>query len=239
MKLIPVCSGKGGVGKSCVCAYTAAAMAALGKKTLLIDLGGTSGSLATILGAQDAVVFNVGDVLSGECEPEKAILSVEGHGGLYLLPAGLPPDGAMAADNMAGVIKKVQNDYEFIFLDNPDFLTLPPSLLSTVLLVITPDTLSLKAAAQKNLELCAAGAPGARLVINNVPARVIPMKSFRNFDDLIDLIGAQLIAVIPSSQKLYHSANNGLPLSRESLTVQVFECLAARLLGKQAPLLVR
>ena len=239
MKLVPVWSGKGGVGKSCVCAYTAAAMAATDKKTLLIDMGGGSGSLDAILGARDYAVFHLGDVLSGECGPEKAIVPVEGHKDLFLLPAGAPPRGKAAAVSLQEVLEQVKDDYEFIFLDNPDFESLKPEQIRTALLVLTPDTLSVRGAAQKNLELFEAGIKRVRLVINHVPASVVPMKSYQDFDGIIDITGAQLIAVIPSSRKLHHSANNGLPLNRESLTVQIFERLAGRLLGKQLPLLVR
>ena len=239
MRLVFVCSGKGGSGKSCVCAYTAAAMAKMDKKTLLIDMGGAPGSLDLILGAQDYSVFNLGDVLAGDCEPEKAIVPVEGHKDLFLLPAGIPPRGKAAKNTIGKVIEQIKGEYDFVFLDNPDFEDLKPQPADTVMLVTTPDTLSVRASAQKNLELFEAGIQRVRLVINHVPARVIPMKSFRNFDDVIDTVGARLIAVIPSSQKLHHSANNGLPLSRESLTVKIFERLAGRLLNKQLPLLVR
>ena len=239
MKLVSVCSGKGGAGKSCVCAYTAAAMAAMNKKTLLIDMGGAPGSLDLILGAQDYAVFNIGDVMSGECEPEKAIIPVEGYKDLFLLPAGIPPRGKAAVKSLGNVIEQVKDEYEFIFLDNPGVDGLKPEQADTILLVTTPDTLCVRASAQKNLELFEAGVKRVRLVINHVPARVIPMKSFHDFDDIIDTVGAQLIAVIPSSQKLHHSANNGLPLSRESLTVKIFDRLAGRLLHKPLPLLVR
>jgi len=239
VKLVFVCSGKGGAGKSCVCAYTAAAMAKTGKKTLLIDMGGVPGSLDLILGAQDYAVFNLGDVLKGDCEPEKAIVAVEGYKDLFLLPAGIPPRGKADKNSLDKVIEQVKDEYEFVFLDNPDFDALKPQPDDTILLVTTPDTLSVRAAAQKNLELFEAGIQGVRLVINHVPARVIPMNSFHSFDDIIDTVAAQLIAVIPSSQKLHHSANNGLPLSRESLTVKIFERAAGRLLNKPLPLLVR
>jgi septum formation inhibitor-activating ATPase MinD len=111
--------------------------------------------------------------------------------------------------------------------------------VSCALLVTTPDTLSVRAAAQKSRELYEAGANNVRLVVNNVPARVVPMKSYRDFDDIVDQTGAQLIAVIPASQRLHHSANNGAELSRESIVPEVFLRLAERLRGKQTPLLIR
>lgn len=234
-----MCSGKGGVGKSCVAAYTAITLAAMKKNVLLIDAGSAPGSLDTILGASDEAVFNLRDVLSGECEPRKAVIPVRRYENLFLLPAGIAPANTGAKLSFAELIRDIKNDFDYIFVDSPDFSMFEPKMATMILLVTTPDTLSVRAAAQKSRELYDSGARNIRLVINNVPARVIPMRSFKDFDDIIDTIGAQLIAIIPASQRLQYSANNGLPLSRESLTVSIFHNLAERIRGKSEPLLIR
>lgn len=239
VKLITVCSGKGGTGKSCISAYTASALAAMKKKTLLIDAGSAPGTLDVILGVQDAAVFNLEDVLGGVCELQKAILPVPKHENLFLLPAGIPPSKSGIPLSLHDLLRGIRYDYDFVVIDNPDFSLIEAKTSSAILLVTTPDTLSVRAAAQKCRVLYGMGALNIRLVVNNVPARVIPMKSFVDFDDIIDQVGARLIAVIPASQKLHYSANNGLPLSPESLTLQVFHRLGERVRGKQAPLLVR
>lgn len=238
MKLIAVCSGKGGTGKSCVSAYTAAALAALKKKTLVIDTCHGPGSLDVILGLQDMAVFNLHDVLGNLCDIQKAILPVPGNKSLFLLPAGIPPGKTAGSISFSDMLKAVRFDYDFVIIDNPpEGFNFKAAFMT--LLVTTPDTLSVRTAAQKSRELYGYGAKNVRLVINNVPPRVIPMKSFVDFDDLIDQAGARLIAIIPSSGKLQYAANNGLTLSPESLTSQVFNRLAQRIRGRQEPLLIR
>lgn len=239
VKLVPVCSGSGGAGKSCVAAYSAVSLAKMKKKVLLIDAGAASGSLDVILGLQDSAVYNLGDVLSGACEPQRAILNLPGLSTLSLLPSGLGTAESDIRTKLSDFLRTIKNDYDYVFLDSCDLTSPELQAAFAVLLVTTPDTLSVRAAAQKNRELYDAGAKNVRLVINNVPARVSPMKSFRDFDEIVDQIGAQLIAVIPASQRLHHSANNGLPLPAESLTVQVFSNLAGRLRGKSEPLLIK
>lgn len=239
MKLVPVCSGKGGTGKSCVAAYTAISLAKMGKKVLLIDAGAAPGTLDVILGLQDSAVYNLGDVLRGTCEPQKAILSHPELPNLSLLPSGLAADGSGGRTDLSGLLRAVKDDYDYVFIDSADLVDFNAKSAGVILLVTMPDTLSVRAAAQKCRELYAAGAKSVRLVINNVSARVVPMKSFRDFDEIIDQTGAQLIAVVPSSQRLHHSANNGTPLPSESLTAQVFYRLAGRLRGKSEPLLIR
>ncbi len=239
MKLIAVCSGKGGTGKSCVSAYTAMALASLNKKVLLIDAGMSLGSLDVILGLQDTAVFNLHDVLGCLCEPQKAVLPAPRHSNLFLLPSGLPPSKVAGEIGFTELLRRLRSDYDFIIVDISDFVGFDFKTAHAVLMVTTPDTLSVRAAAQRTRELYTVGAKNIRLVINNVPARVIPMRSFADFDEVIDLIGAQLIAVIPESGKLHYSANNGLVLPKESLPMEVFGRLAERIRGKQEPLLIR
>ena len=239
MKLVFVCSGKGGTGKSCVAAYTGMALAKAGKSTLLIDASPAPGALDLILGAHNDVVYNLADVLGGNCGPHKAIIATA-YKNLSLLPAGQAgADPAEGANRFAELLKTIRHDFDFVLVDCPDPAVLAPNIQCTVLLVTTPDTLSARANQKLARELYGAGITSLRLVINRVPPRVIPIMGVRDFDDLVDQIGAQLIAVVPASEKLQFSANNAKPLGKESLTVHVFDNLANRLRGRSEPLLVR
>ena len=237
MKLIATCSGKGGAGKSCVAAYTGAALAKAGKKTLLVELDSQTRSLELILGIKNAA-FGALDALAGDCEAEQTILEAEGQPGLFFVPAGdgLLPEGE---GPLGSLLTKLGDGYDFVIVDGADLSRLPIGLCNTFLLVITPDTLSVRAGTNLARRLYRAGAREVRLVINNVPPQIIPIDGANDFDDVIDQIGAQLIEVIPTSPKLAFAANNALPLDDCSLTVKIFENLAARLMGQRRPLLIR
>jgi len=238
VKIVAVTSGKGGTGKSCVAAYTGIALAKQGQKTLLVELGASFRSLDLILGLQEQAVFDAGDLLTGGCEIEKAVLASERYGNLSLIPAGLSPAGAQHRERLEQLLQRIERRYDFVLLDGVDFSVLSPARTDTILQVLTPDSLCIRACAHQARELMDAGGR-LRLVINNVPARVLPMMGANDFDDVIDLVGVQLIAVIPTSPKLQYSSNNAQPLDEESITVKVFENLAGRLLGRNIPLLIR
>ena len=237
MKYIAVCSGKGGTGKSCVTAYTGAALANAGKNVLLVELWGQTRSLELILGVKEAA-FGVLDILAGHCYLEDAIIEVERTPGLYFLPAGdgVPPGDA---EPLRKLLKSLAGQYDFILLDSGSIHCLPVEMCNTSLVVTTPDTLSMRACASTVRQLGRAGSREVRLVINNIPPRIIPIEGAHDFDDVIDIIGARLIALIPASPKLAFCSNNAQPLDPESLTCKVFENLAGRLLGKRIPLLIR
>jgi len=233
---IAVTSGKGGAGCSCVAAYTAAAFAKSGLKTLLIECGRGYRSLDVITGVTD-VVYDLSDVLGGSRAIEDAVAQTALSSNLYLLPYGAPSGNAEVP--LQDLIAVLPGEYDCIIADGVDFSEVDVKNFDAVLLVTTPDILSIRACAHLSAVLHRAGAKPLRLVINRVPPNVLPMQGIRDFDDVIDKIGAQLLGVIPESPKLHVSANNSLPLMEDSLTTQVFDSIAARLRGKFRPLLVK
>lgn len=239
MKSIALTSGKGGTGKSCVAAYTGAAFAAQGHKTLLLELGDTFRSLDLITGVLEKAVFDIGDVIAGRCEPGKAIVQTGYHPNLYLLPAGIEPMAPVSSAQLRELLRTLENEFAYVLIDGINFSAVSPGLVDVILQVLTPDTLCIRACTQQANLLTEQGARQLRLVINNVPAKVPPMYGLKDFDDVIDQVGVQLIAVIPASPKLQHSANNAGKLDSESITVKVFDNLASRLQGKRLPLLIR
>ena len=114
-QVILVTSGRGGAGKSTVCAYLGTALAACGKKVLLIE--GSHRSLDVLLGAQDRVVFDLADALERRCELGEAMVDACGVR-LLCAPPDLQPiiDGAACRElRAAGFTLEECKD----FLDEP------------------------------------------------------------------------------------------------------------------------
>lgn len=239
MNLIAVTSGKGGTGKSCVAAYTGAALAKGGAKTLLIEQGRTARSLDIIIAAHNDAVFNLTDLLEEKCAFEDAVVSSSLFENLFLIPAD---EGIYEIADSAILIDILKNqcmEYDYVMVDGVDFSVLPPSLFDMILLVTTPDTLSVRACSGHARYLDASGAKNIRMVINHVPPQIIPIHNVQDFDDVIDIVGVQLIAVIPSSPKLQYGSNNSTLIDQQSITCDIFALLAGRIQGKHHPLLVK
>lgn len=84
IRVLSVTSGKGGVGKSNVVANLAMALAAQGKKVLIIDADLGVGNIDVLLGLSPQ--FNLNHVLSGEKALSEII--IEAAPGIKLIPAG-------------------------------------------------------------------------------------------------------------------------------------------------------
>ena len=64
-----VTSGKGGVGKSTVTAQLGRALALRGSRVLLVDGDAGLRCLDLLLGVSSSLVFDMSDVVRGNCEP--------------------------------------------------------------------------------------------------------------------------------------------------------------------------
>ena len=82
-----VLSGKGGVGKSTIAAALGCALADAGQKVCVVDADIGLRDQDAILGVADRVVYDVVDVADRSCGLSQALIPVESHPGLSLLPA--------------------------------------------------------------------------------------------------------------------------------------------------------
>ena len=82
-KVIAICSGKGGVGKTNVAANVAVALGKSGRNTCLLDADLSLANVDVLLGLQPR--FNLSHVVNGETDLEGTLL--QGPGGIRIVPA--------------------------------------------------------------------------------------------------------------------------------------------------------
>lgn len=82
-----ITSGKGGVGKSTVSVGLGRALAQRGRRVLLIDCDAGLRSLDRMTCTEEALVFDLSDVIQGRCAPADAIYPCTETEGLFLLHA--------------------------------------------------------------------------------------------------------------------------------------------------------
>ncbi len=168
---ISIVSGKGGVGKTTVAANLSVALAKLGEKVLVIDADVAMANLALLFGLQSApITFQ--DVLLGEAEIYDAMY--EGPHGLTVVPSGLSLQAyrRVNPDKMAEVLKGIENEFDYIFLDAPagigDNAMAAMAATNEAIFVVTPDKASIADALKAKLTAERIGVKPYGVIMNMV-----------------------------------------------------------------------
>lgn len=239
-KTILITSGKGGVGKSTVCTMLGSALARQNCRVLMLETDCGLRNLDLMNGLEDQVVYDLGDVLLGRCEPAKAILKCPSCEGLDLLPAAGSTRFQIPAGTLSRLISGLRDFYDIILIDCPagfdDIFDAVMDVSDMGLVVVTPNLISVKDGAKAADLLVQGGVKEGRLLINMVPRRWKPTEALPDFDAIIDMVGLQLIGVVPVDMEMGENLNRGRQVGLYSEGVEVFDNIARRLRGKWVPL---
>jgi len=241
-KVIVVTSGKGGTGKTTAVSAIASCLAALGHETLCIDMDISLRNLDLVLGLADVSAADLGDVVSGRCLLEDAVIAHPQIPGLYLLaaPAGDSSELITSAD-ISSVLQDAKSRYEYCLIDSPAGLDTGFYLASAhaelAIVLATSDSTSLRDAQKTVMELDALGIEDIRLVINRLRKKVLK-RSISNVDDIIDFVGAPLLGIVPEDEDILIAAavSKALVLYSGKHGAKAFLRITKRICGERVPL---
>ena len=91
-EVIVVTSGKGGVGKTTSTANIGTGLARMNKKVVLIDTDIGLRNLDVVMGLENRIIYNLVDVVEGNCRIRQALIKDKRYPTLYLLPAAQTRD---------------------------------------------------------------------------------------------------------------------------------------------------
>lgn len=236
-----ITSGKGGVGKSTVCAGLGTALARRGKRVLLVDGDAGLRCLDQMLGVGEAVLYDISDVVAGNCEPIRAIYPCEAVPGLFLLPAPAREDKTVAPALMKRLVPILSQYYDHVLIDCPAGIGKGfescIAAAGRALVVTTADPVCLRDCDRVRGLLGKAGISSQRLIINRFSySGFFKMDLYSDLDNVIDSAGIRLIAVIPEDPQLAAAAARAVPFPQKSPGAKALNRLAARLEGEQVPL---
>ena len=244
-ELIAVLSGKGGTGKTSVCAAVASALALDGKRVLCVDCDVGLRNLDISLGMSDSGALSFLDVCSGDYA-----LSMAGHHPLIPDLHFLTAPMHCRADTIDPVafnkfVRQARQEYDFVFLDAPAGVDagfrLAASSADRCILVTGPGPAAVRDAARVGELLELMGKTNVRLVVNRVSARMVNAME-TTIDDVMDTTGLPLLGIIPEDRNMTLSAAFSRPLliyNRRCGASEACMRIAKRLQGIPVPISLR
>ena len=119
-EVIVITSGKGGVGKTTASANIGTGLAQLGNKVVLIDTDIGLRNLDVVLGLENRIVYNLVDVVEGNCRIKQALIKDKNYPNLALLPSAQTRDkSAVTPEQMKKLTDELREEFDYVLLDCP------------------------------------------------------------------------------------------------------------------------
>ena len=242
-EVIVITSGKGGVGKTTTSANVGTGLAVLGKKTVLIDTDIGLRNLDVVMGLENRIVYNLVDVVEGNCRMKQALIRDKRYPNLYLLPSAQTRDKtAVSPEQMKKLVDDLRDEFDYILLDCPAGIERgfqnAIAGAERALVVTTPEVSAIRDADRIIGLLEAADMGMIDLIVNRIRMDMVRRGDMMSMDDVMDMLAVNVIGVVPDDESIVISTNQGEPLvGMGSMAGQAYLNICRRLMGEQIPFL--
>ena len=240
-EVIVVTSGKGGVGKTTTSANVGTGLAAMGKKVILIDTDIGLRNLDVVIVLENRIVYNLVDVVEGNCRIKQAIIRDKRYPTLFLLPSAQTKDkSAVNPSQMVRMISHLRDQFDYIILDCPAGIEQgfqnAIAGADRALVVTTPEVSAIRDADRIIGLLEANEIHRMDLIINRIRQDMIRRGDMMSSEDVVDILSLPLIGRVPDDENVVIATNQGEPLvGSNTLAGQAYQNICCRIMGEEVP----
>jgi septum site-determining protein MinD len=241
-QVITVTSGKGGVGKTTAVANLATALAADGRRVVCIDGDIGLRNLDVIMGLENRIVYDIVDVIEGRCKLKQAMIRDKHYPNMYLIPAAQTRDkNAVSPSDMIRICNDLRADTDYVIIDSPAGIERgfrnAIAAADRVLVVTNPEVSAVRDADRVVGILEAEEKGNPSLILNRLNPTLVKNNDMLSAEDVLDLLGIQLIGVVPEDESVIIGSNRGAPVVTDpkSRAGQAFRNIAKRIQGQDVP----
>lgn len=238
-----VASGKGGAGKSTFTSGLAVSLARHRRLTCVVDADVGLKGIDLMLNLHDKVVFDLFDVMAGDCTLQQALVPYRGLGELFLLSTSQTerPD-ALDAERFSAVIGTLRRRFDFVLIDCPagigEIVMACAACADACVLVVTPDDMSMRDGERiaSLLRLNYAELP-LHLAVNRADRELIAEGLMMQPRQVADWMGIPLLGELPREERVYRALLRHRPSCEcgSRAVALALERMALRMEGGEAP----
>ena len=241
-QVLAVVSGKGGTGKTSLCAGIACALASDGRKVLCIDADVGLRNLDISLGmAQEPAIPFTAVMRNEYALSDAAVHPMLSHLHFLTAPVTERPED-LDPGQFSLLLSQARQDFDWIMIDAPAGIgagfELAVRFADLAMVVTGGDPAALRDGARTAQALEHCSTAQARIVVNRIRKKFF-RRTRSTVDDCMDIIGLPLLGIVPEDESVSMAAANGVPLPKQSGKGAALACLhiARRLQGIKQPLL--
>ena len=204
---IVITSGKGGVGKTTICANLGVKLANLGFKVALVDTDIGLNNLDVVMGVEHKIVFDISDVISARCRVKQALIQDERYPTLFIMPsAQLDSKNLITGPQVKNVIEMLSPSFDYILIDCPagveNGFHRAVFCANEALIVVTPHISSIRDADKVLSILSNYSLHSKGLVINRVRGDMLLTGEIISIEKIVELLNIPILGVIPDDDAI-------------------------------------
>ena len=240
-EVIVITSGKGGVGKTTTTANVGTGLAQLNKKVVLIDTDIGLRNLDVVMGLENRIVYNLVDVVEGNCRIKQALIKDKKYPNLFLLPSAQTRDKtSVNPEQMKKLVDELREEFDYILLDCPAGIEQgfqnAIAGADRALIVTTPEVSAIRDADRIIGLLEAHELKDIKLIVNRLRMDMVKRGDMMSIEDVKEILAIDLIGAVPDDEQIVISTNQGEPLvGDDSLAGQTYLDICKRIVGEDVP----
>lgn len=243
-KVIVITSGKGGVGKTTTTANIGTGLAQKGKSVVLIDADIGLRNLDLVLGLENRVVYDLVDVVEGDCRVKQALIKDKRFENLYLLAAAQTKDkSAVSPEQMIKLCSQLVDEFDYIIIDCP--AGIEQGFKNAIagahhaIVVVNPEMSSVRDADRIIGLLQTSDIENIQLVLNRLRPEMTKRDEMLGLEDVVDILAIDVLGVVPDDTEIIKTTNRGdtAVMVNSSRAGASYRNIVDRMLNPKVPML--
>ncbi len=199
--------GKGGVGKTTVCANFAASLAKKGARVLIVDADFGLNNIDVVCGVENLASYDVIDVIEGRCRAKQALVKHPDFPTLYILPSNRSlPERYVSPQALKVVLDGLEPSFDYLFIDSPDGVEegfhRAAACAEEAMVVTTPHVTALRDADKAIALLKSYQLQSICLIVNRVRGDRVLSGDCLSPKEISSLLSLPLFGVVPEEGRL-------------------------------------
>ena len=196
-----------------------------------------------VMGLENRIVYNLVDVVEGNCRMKQALIKDKRYPNLFLLPSAQTRDKtSVNPGQMVKLVDDLREEFDYVLLDCPAGIEQgfqnAIAGADRALVVTTPEVSAIRDADRIIGLLEASGMKTIDLVVNRIRMDMVRRGDMMSLDDVMDILAIDIIGAVPDDEDIVISTNQGEPLVGIGTPAgQAYMDICKRITGETVPLL--